>query len=158
MVEEAKYINEKIDGKVSIKIPVTQQGIKAIKQLKREQITTLATAIFTADQALMAAKAGADWVAPYVNRIDNISGSGTHVVKQIHDLFKIHNLPTKILAASFKNVQQVHDVAIHGAESVTVNSDILDELLSHPLTDRSVEQFINDWKAVYGSNATCILD
>lgn len=150
MIEEAKYLNETIGGNLYIKVPVTQQGIKAMKALKKEGYKITATAIFTAQQALMAAVSGADFVAPYVNRIDNISGNGIEVVKDIINEIKAYDLNCKVLAASFKNVQQVHEVSKLGGQSVTVNPEIMDKMLEHPLTDWSVDQFINDWNEVYG--------
>ncbi|MBN1054094.1 fructose-6-phosphate aldolase [Clostridium botulinum] len=149
MIEEAKYIAEQVGGNIYIKIPVTPDGIKAIKILSKEGYKITATAIFTAQQALIAAKAGAKFVAPYVNRIDNISGNGVEVVGEIIKLLEFNNLNTKVLAASFKNVQQVNDVALRGCQSVTVGSDIMDKLIEHPLTELSVKQFINDWENAY---------
>ncbi|WP_252233933.1 fructose-6-phosphate aldolase [Clostridium sp. ZS1] len=149
MIEEAKYIAEQVGGNIYIKIPVTPDGIKSIKILSKEGYKITATAIFTAQQALIAAKAGAYFVAPYVNRIDNISGNGVEVVGEIIELLEFNNLNTKVLAASFKNVQQVNDVALRGCQSVTVGSDIMDKLIEHPLTELSVKQFINDWENVY---------
>ncbi|ACD23067.1 fructose-6-phosphate aldolase [Clostridium botulinum] len=149
MIEEAKYIAEQVGGNIYIKIPVTPEGIKAIKILSKEGYKITATAIFTAQQALIAAKAGAKFVAPYVNRIDNISGNGVEVVGEIIKLLEFNNLNTKVLAASFKNVQQVNDVALRGCQSVTVGSDIMDKLIEHPLTELSVKQFINDWENAY---------
>lgn len=151
IVREAEYLNKTIGGNLYIKVPVIPEGIKAIKILKSKGIKTTATAVFTAEQALMAATAGAEFVAPYVNRIDNISGNGVDVVSQIVELFELHNVDTKVLAASFKNVQQVHEVALTGCQSVTVNAEIMDKLLAHPLTDWSVDQFIKDWESVYGA-------
>lgn len=156
MVKEAEYLVKTIGGNIYIKIPVIPEGIKAIKILKKKNIKITATAIFTAQQALMAAIAGADFVAPYVNRIDNISGNGVHVVEEIVSLFETHNLHSKILAASFKNVQQVHAVSLTGAHSVTVNPEIMDKMLEHPLTDWSITQFINDWEIVYGKNTSTL--
>lgn len=150
IVKEAEYLNEVIGGNLYIKVPVIAEGIKAMKILKNKGIKVTATAIFTAEQALMAAVSGAEFVAPYVNRIDNITGSGVNVVDEIMELFELHNVDAKVLAASFKNVQQVHEVALTGAQSVTVNAEIMDKLLEHPLTDWSVEQFIKDWETVYG--------
>ncbi|WP_214748734.1 fructose-6-phosphate aldolase [Exiguobacterium sp. s189] len=152
MVAEAKYLKEKIGGELVIKIPVIPEGIKAMKWLSREGFRITATAIYTADQALMAAMAGAEFLAPYVNRIDNISGNGVAVVRQIQTMLNQHELDAKILAASFKNNQQVHEVALAGAQSVTVNADIMDQLLAHPLTTSSVSQFVSDWEAVYGES------
>jgi fructose-6-phosphate aldolase 2 len=150
MIEEAEHLQEKVGGNLYIKIPVLQQGIKAIKLLKKQGFKITATAIFTAQQALMAGVSGADFVAPYVNRIDNISGNGVEVVKNIIDQIKIYNLDCKVLAASFKNVQQIHEISKIGAHSVTVNPEIMDKMLDHPLTDWSVSEFIKDWKSVYG--------
>lgn len=149
MVQEAAILRESIGGNLYIKIPVTQQGIKAIKVLKSQGFNITATAIFTAQQSLIAAVAGADFVAPYVNRIDNISGNGVQVVEDIVKLLSLYQLETKVLAASFKNVQQVHEVSLRGAHSITVNPEIMDLLLAHPLTDWSVDQFIADWKNTF---------
>ena len=150
MVKEALYLTSKIGGNLSIKIPVTEQGIKAIKLLKKEGIRTTATAIFTADQALMAAVAGATYLAPYINRIDNISGNGVQVAREICTMIDHYQLDAKILAASFKNVQQVHEVALAGVHSITVNGELLDELITHPLTDVGTEKFIKDWETTFG--------
>lgn len=156
MVEEAEYLNRVIGGNLYIKIPVIPEGIKAMKILKQKGIKITATAIFTAQQALMAATAGAEFVAPYVNRIDNISGDGVDVVAQIVQLLGQYGSDAKVLAASFKNVQQVHSVALTGGQSVTVNPEILDAMLMHPLTDWSINQFVNDWESVYGIGKTTL--
>lgn len=156
IVNEAVYLNEKIGGNLFVKIPVIPEGIKAIKLLSKMGIRTTATAIFTPQQALMAANAGAEFAAPYINRLDNIGGDGPGVVSEIIQLFNINGLDTKVLAASFKNVEQVHRVMLNGAQSVTVNPDIMNQLLFHPLTDSAVNQFIHDWESVYGNgNTTC---
>ncbi|TDT61290.1 fructose-6-phosphate aldolase [Fonticella tunisiensis] len=150
IVREAEYLCEAVGGNLYIKIPVIPEGIKAVKMLKKKGIKTTATAIFTAEQALMAASAGAEFVAPYVNRIDNIGGNGVGVVSEIVHLFDTFGMDAKVLAASFKNVQQVHEVALNGGHAVTVSADIMDGLLYHPLTDWSVNQFIKDWEGAYG--------
>lgn len=149
MVKEAHFIKDTIGGNIYIKIPVIEEGIKAIKALKKEGFNITATAIFTPQQALVAAMAGANFVAPYVNRLDNISADGVNVVKEISKLLNIHGLGTKILAASFKNVEQVHKSSLEGANSVTLSLEILEKLIYHPLTDSSVENFIKDWKTAY---------
>ncbi|PKM51648.1 MAG: fructose-6-phosphate aldolase [Firmicutes bacterium HGW-Firmicutes-7] len=156
MIEEAQYLLEKIGGNLYIKIPATSQGIKAIKILSQKGIKLTATAIFTAQQALMAAKAGAAFVAPYVNRIDNISGSGVSVVEDIVRLFDTFDINTKVLAASFKNVQLVHNSLLTGAHSITVNMETFDMLIEHPLTDWSVDQFVKDWELQYGRGKTVL--
>lgn len=112
------------------------------------QIT--ATAIVSPQQALIAAKAGADFVAPYVNRLDNIAGDGVGMVSDIVTLFKMYHLPTQVLAASFKNVEQVHRISLVGAHAVTVAPALLKDLLHHPLTDQSIDNFTKDWESVYG--------
>lgn len=150
IVNEAKYLYKEIGGNLFIKIPVIPQGIKAIKILKDEGIKVTATAVFTPMQALIAAQAGADFVAPYVNRLDNIAADGLKVVEEILKMFKEYGLNTKVLAASFKNVEQIHKSALMGVDSVTASPDIVEKLIYHPLTDWSVEQFINDWENVYG--------
>lgn len=155
MVEEAIAMRN-IDSDLIIKVPVTPQGIKAIKALKEKGIRITATAILTPQQALMAAVAGAEFLAPYVNRLDNICGDGTQVVNEIAHLIEIYQLDAKILAASFKNVQQVHAVAKAGAQSVTIAPDIFDLLIQHPLTDSGVAGFLADWESVYGEGKTVL--
>ncbi|ACA56843.1 fructose-6-phosphate aldolase [Clostridium botulinum] len=152
MIEEAVYLNEKIGGNLYIKIPVTEQGIKAMKKLSKEGYKITATAIFTAQQALMAAKAGAEFVAPYVNRIDNLMGDGIKVVSDIVNIFETYNINSKVLAASFKNTEQIHNACLKGAHSVTVNEDLINQLIYHPLTDLSVDNFVKDWENQYGKN------
>lgn len=156
MVEEAKLIKEKIGGDIYIKIPIGEEGLKAVPMIKNLGIGVTMTAIFTPAQALMAAKAGADFVAPYVNRLDNILGDGTNVVAEIVQQFEIYSLDCKVLAASFKNAEQVHRCALCGCHSVTVSADVLKSLITHPMTDAAVEGFERDWKGVYGDKT--ILD
>lgn len=150
IVAEAEYLNEKVGGNLYIKIPVIPEGIKAMKILKKKGIKTTATAIFTPQQALMAAVAGAEFVAPYVNRLDNICADGVSIVGEIVRLLETYHLSAKVLAASFKSVEQVHKVSLHGCQAITVSPEILDTLLKHPLTDVSVAQFVQDWERVYG--------
>jgi len=147
IVEEALALQELAEPPFFAKIPVTAIGIQAIMQLKKQGVGVTATAVFTQQQALIAARAGADFVAPYVNRLDNIAGNGVSVVKDIVHLFNIHALPTKVLAASFKNVEQVHAVSMAGSHCVTVAPELLEFLLYHPLTDISVAQFKKDGPA-----------
>ena len=156
MVEEAKLIKEKIGGDIYIKIPIGEEGLKAVPMITNLGIGVTMTAIFTPAQALMAAKAGADFVAPYVNRLDNILGDGTNVVAEIVQQFEIYGLDCKVLAASFKNAEQVHRCALCGCHSVTVSADVLKSLITHPMTDAAVEGFERDWKGVYGDKT--ILD
>jgi fructose-6-phosphate aldolase 2 len=156
MVKEAEYLNECIGGNLYIKVPVLKEGIKAMKILKEKNIKITATAILTPQQALIAALAGAEYVAPYVNRIDNISGDGVGVVADIVGLFENYSIDAKVLAASFKNVNQVHSIALCGSQSATVNLEVMEKLIEHPLTDWSVDQFISDWESVYGEGKTTL--
>lgn len=156
IVEEALLMKEKSGGEFCVKIPISEEGLKATTELKRRGIKVLMTAIFTPPQALMAAKAGADYVAPYVNRLDNIIGDGCEVVAQIVEQFRIYNLPCKVLAASSKNAEQVHKCALAGCHCVTVTNDVLKALVTHPMTDAAINGFEKDWKSVYGDKT--ILD
>lgn len=154
IVAEGDYLADKLGGGLYVKVPVTVEGLKAIKALKAQGIKTTATAVFTPQQALLAARAGADFVAPYVNRLDNICGDGPRVVADIVHLLSVHALATRVLAASFKNAEQVHAVSLAGSQAATVSPDILGLLLCHPLTDASVDRFVGDWEAVYGAGKT----
>lgn len=158
IVEEAKFINSELPGNVIVKIPVTDEGLKAIKLLTSENIPTLATTIYTAFQALMAAMAGAKYVAPYVNRIDNLTGNGVNVVAEIAKLYDTYQLETEILAASFKNVQQVHDVCLVGAHTVTVSPDLIEKFIAFPATSTDVIDFKNQWQKAFGSDKTNLVN
>lgn len=151
MLVEAKKYKEYFDlgQNYYTKIPVTEQGIKAIKMAKDAGLNVTATAIFTQQQALVAAVAGADYVAPYVSRLDNISSHGIEVVNSIVKCFEKGKLRTEVLAASFKTVDQVYRVSECGAQAVTISYDILETLRKHPMTDISMEQFTKDAKGVY---------
>ena len=156
IVEEAKLMNEKSGGEFCVKIPICEEGPKATMELKKLGIKVLMTAIFTPAQALIAAKAGADFVAPYVNRLDNIIGDGCEVVAEIVNQFDSFGMDCKVLAASFKNAEQVHKCASCGCHSVTVSADVLKAVITHPMTDAAIDGFEKDWKAVYGNKT--ILD
>lgn len=156
IVEEAILMNEKSGGEFCVKIPISEEGLKATMKLKKFGVKVLMTAIFTPAQALIAAKAGADYVAPYVNRLDNILGDGCNVVAEIVEQFELYNLPCKVLAASFKNAEQVHKCALAGCQCVTVTADVLKSVISHPMTDAAISGFEKDWTNVYGDKT--ILD
>jgi fructose-6-phosphate aldolase 2 len=151
MVREAKAYIEKFDlgDNFYAKIPVSTEGYRAMSMLKADGIKVTATAIFTQQQALVAARAGADWVAPYVNRLDNISSHGIEVVGDIAKNFRDYGIPCRVLAASFKTVDQVHRVSMTGAHAATVGFEILERLRSHPMTDLSLEWFERDGKYLY---------
>ena len=155
MLREAQVMRQ-LDPALIIKVPVMPEGIKAMKLMQQEGMRITATAILTPQQALMAAVAGAEFLAPYINRLDNICGDGCQVAAEIVHLIDIYDLPAKVLAASFKNVQQVHEVAKAGAHSVTIAPDVFDQLLVHPLTDSGVAGFTRDWESVYGTGKTVL--
>ncbi|MGQ1786064.1 transaldolase family protein [Saccharicrinis sp. GN24d3] len=151
MLREAIAYKEKfaLGDNYFAKIPVTMEGYKAMPMIKKQGINVTATAIFTQQQALVAARAGADWVAPYVNRLDNISSHGIEVVGNIVENIKQFGLKTGVLAASFKTVDQVHRVSMMGSQAATISFEILERLRSHPMTDMSVEWFEKDAEGLY---------
>lgn len=150
IVREAVALKEAVGGDFYIKIPVSPEGLKATMALTKMGVKVTMTAIFTQQQALIAAKAGAEYVAPYINRLDSIVSDGVHVVEEIVNMFRTHNLQTKVLAASFKNVEQIHKVAMVGAHAVTINPDLYENLVYHPLTLYAIDDFNADWEGVYG--------
>ena len=156
ILAEAEAIRSLVGGKFFIKIPITAEGLKACAMCKEQGIGVTMTAIFTQQQALIAANAGADFVAPYINRLDNIVSDGVHVVEEIVSMYRKNDVKTKILAASFKNVEQVHKVAMTGADAVTINPDLFEMLVYHPLTYYAIDDFCKDWETIYGDKT--ILD
>jgi fructose-6-phosphate aldolase 2 len=152
IVSEAKAYRARFLDKRTFyaKIPVSEQGLKAMRILKKqENINVTATAICTQQQALVAAVAGADYVAPYVSRLDNISSHGIQVVQDIVSQIDHFKLPTKVLAASFKTVDQIYRVALVGSHSATISADLLHLLLQHPMTDISIQTFKEHGKDLY---------
>ncbi|NLB42537.1 MAG: fructose-6-phosphate aldolase, partial [Clostridiales bacterium] len=149
IVKEAFRLRDLAGGNVYIEIPATPQGIKAICQLKNSGFNITATAIFTQQQGLISAKAGADFVAPYVNRLDNISSHGIDVVSDLVNVINYYKLNTKVLAASFKNVDQVYRVSTVGAHCATISPELFDQIMYHPLLDQSIEVFKSDGKDYY---------
>ncbi len=156
IVEEAKLLKEKIGGNVYVKIPICEESLKATMMLKKIGVGVTMTAIFSPAQALIAAMAGADYVAPYVNRLDNITEDGTRVVAEIVEQFKLYGLDCKVLAASFKTVEQVHRCSLAGCHTVTISANIFKSIISHPMTDVATKGFDKDWKKQYGDKS--ILD
>ena len=150
IVREAMLLRERVGGSFFAKIPISEEGLRATMQLKKLGIGVTVTAIFTPAQALMAAVAGADFVAPYLNRLDNLIGDGCEVVSAIVNQLKSYGSSCKVLAASFKNAEQVHKCATYGCHSVTLPYDIMKMLISHPMTDVAIAGFEKDWKSVYG--------
>lgn len=151
MVREAKKYRSYFDfgDNFYAKIPVTANGYKAMRILKDAGINVTATAIFTQQQALVAMKAGADFVAPYVSRLDNISSHGIEVVSDIVKNIANYGLKGKVLAASFKTVDQIYRVSMAGSHSATINAELLHQLIKHPMTDIGVKQFEIDAEGLY---------
>lgn len=154
MVAEAHHMLDVLGKDTYIKVPVTSEGIKAMKILSLENVNITATAIYTAMQAFMAAKAGAKFTAPYVNRLDNMGADGIQVAKDIHDMFREHNLNTEVLAASFKNSQQVYNLCKYGIGSVTAAGDVLEGLIKHDATTNAVDVFTKDFYSLVGEGVT----
>lgn len=148
IVEEAKYICSLREKNMYVKIPVTHEGLKAIKKCKELSLGVLATAIYTADQAFLAAMNGADYLAPYVNRMDNY-GNGVANVIDLIQMIKVNNMNTKIVAASFKNTRQVHELITAGIQSVTIPVDIAFAMINHPGTEIAVDEFTQNWDKAY---------
>ena len=150
IVEEAKYISSIRNSKenIYVKIPVTVEGLKAIKEVKKLGIKVLATAINSLSQGYLAALSGADALAPYVNRICNYT-DGIKVVSDLQNILNIHKFDTKIVAASFKNANQVNELLLAGINAVTVPPDILEKLVINQMTNDAVKIFEEDWEKAY---------
>lgn len=151
IVREAKRYRDyfQFNDNYYAKIPVTKEGYRAIRLVKEADMKVTATAIFTQQQALIAAKAGADFVAPYVNRLDNISSHGIDVVADIVKAFQLHGLQCKVLGASFKNVDQIYRVSMVGCHAITASYEVLKAIMMHPMTDKGVMDFEKDGADLY---------
>ena len=150
MIAEGREI-AKIHPNMVVKIPMTVEGLKAVKVLSSEGIKTNVTLIFSANQALLAARAGATYVSPFLGRIDDISGYGIDLVRQIADIFDVaKDIHTEIIAASIRNPIHVTDCALAGADIATVPYKVIVQMTKHPLTDAGIEKFQADYKAVFG--------
>ena len=151
MAREALRLRDAVGGSFYVKIPATPQGLKAIRLLKAEGMQVTATAIFSTQQALLCARAGADFVAPYVNKLSDLCVDAVGVVGEIVKEFNTYGLPTKVLAASFRNVDQVNKMALMGSHAITLPVPFYNKLIAHPMTDLALEGFRQDWQNVYGS-------
>lgn len=150
MIREGREIAA-IHPNMVVKIPMTVEGLKAVKVLSSEGIKTNVTLIFSANQALLAARAGATYVSPFLGRIDDISGYGIDLVRQIADIFDVaKDIHTEIIAASIRNPIHVTDCALAGADIATVPYKVIVQMTKHPLTDAGIEKFQADYKAVFG--------
>ncbi len=145
MVKEAEVL-ARIHKNVVIKVPITIDGLKAIKVLKGKNIRTNATLIFSANQALVAAKAGASFVSPFIGRLDDIGQIGMDLVKQIKQIFVNYKIATEIIVASIRHPEHVLQAALCGADIATIPFKVAECLVSHPLTDKGIETFLKDWK------------
>lgn len=149
MIEEGRQIAA-IHPNMVVKIPMTVEGLKAVKVLSEEGVKTNVTLIFNANQALLAARAGASYVSPFLGRLDDISVRGIELIEQIAKMFKVANIEAEIIAASVRNPIHVLDCALAGAHIATIPYGVIEQITKHPLTDAGIEKFKEDYKAVFG--------
>ena len=149
MIREGREI-AKIHKNMVVKIPMTVEGLKAVKVLSSEGIKTNVTLIFTANQALLAARAGASYVSPFLGRLDDISTKGIDLVAEIAEMFDVAGIETEIIAASVRNPIHVTECALAGADIATVPYKVIEQMTHHPLTDAGIEKFKQDYLAVFG--------
>lgn len=146
MLLEARH-NASLADNVVVKIPITPDGLKAIKACTDEGIRTNVTLCFSPNQALLAAKAGASYISPFIGRLDDIAHDGMELISTIRQIYDNFGFDTQILGASLRSPKHVTDCALAGADVITLPPDVLEKLLAHPLTDIGLERFLNDWKA-----------
>jgi fructose-6-phosphate aldolase 1 len=149
MVEDARKLRAIIPDLV-VKVPVTAEGLAAIKRLKAEGIPTLGTAVYSAAQGLLSALAGAEYVAPYVNRVDAQGGDGIQTVNELQRLLALHAPGAKVLAASFKTPRQALDCLLAGCESITLPLDVAQQWITSPAVDAAIAKFEQDWQGAFG--------
>lgn len=149
MIKEGREIAA-IHPNMVVKIPMTVEGLKAVKVLTAEGVKTNVTLVFTAAQALLAARAGATYVSPFLGRLDDISMPGIDLIEEIAEIFSVHQIETQIIAASIRNPIHVIDCAKAGADIATVPYKVLEQMTKHPLTDQGIAKFQADYKAVFG--------
>jgi transaldolase len=148
MIKEGREI-AKIHKNMIVKIPMTAEGLKAVKVLSSEGIKTNVTLIFTAAQALLAARAGATYVSPFLGRLEDIATPSMELIETISTIFNIHDIETEIIAASIRNPIHVTDAAAAGSHIATVPYSVIKQMLKHPLTDSGIERFLKDWEAAF---------
>lgn len=149
MIVEAREI-AKIHKNMVVKIPMTIEGLKAVKILYKEGIKTNVTLIFSANQALLAARAGATYVSPFLGRLDDISTDGLELIRTIADIFATHDIDTEIISASVRHPIHVTECALAGANIATVPYSVIEQMTKHPLTEQGIEKFKKDYEAVFG--------
>ena len=148
MIKEAHEL-VKIHDVITIKVPMTEEGIKAVSILSKEGIKTNVTLIFSPNQALLAARAGASFVSPFVGRMDDIANDGAGLVAEIAEIFEIYGIETEIIAASIRTPKDVTECAKAGSDIATIPFAVLKKMFKHPLTDKGIQQFKDDWAKVY---------
>lgn len=145
MVREGEKLSQ-IHKNIVIKLPMTVEGLKATKILSSRGIKTNVTLIFSATQALLAGRAGATYVSPFVGRLDDIGQNGLELIEEIVDIFKINNIETQVIVASVRNPIHVSQAALMGADIATVPYKVIEQMTKHPLTDKGIENFLKDWE------------
>lgn len=146
IMNEARTLTE-IHDNVVVKVPLILEGIKALKTCSEEGIRTNCTLCFSPTQALVAAKAGATYISPFIGRIDDISSNGMELIRQVVQIYENYGFATEVLAASIRHPMHVTEAALMGADVATMPLGVIKKLLNHPLTDNGLERFLNDWKA-----------
>lgn len=146
MMAEAKELTA-IAPNITIKLPMTPDGLKAVAALSKDGVKTNVTLIFSANQALLAARAGATYVSPFLGRLDDIGQNGLDLVSDIADIFAIHDIPTEIIAASIRHPMHITQAALKGAHIATIPYKVIMSLFHHPLTEKGIEAFIKDWNS-----------
>jgi transaldolase len=145
MVEQGKKLAD-LGPNIVIKVPMTADGLKATNQLAKLGIKTNVTLIFSSPQALLAARAGATYVSPFVGRLDDINQIGMNLIKEVSEMFAIHQIESEIISASIRHSAHVIEAALHGAHIATVPYKVIQQMIKHPLTDTGIERFLADWK------------
>ena len=147
MVKEAKELKDKINNpNLVIKIPMTEEGLKAVKVLSKEGIKTNVTLVFSSAQALLAARAGATYVSPFVGRLDDVGQDGLKLIEEIAEIFAMHDIKTEIIAASIRGPLHATGAAKAGADIATIPYKVLVQMTKHPLTDIGIKRFLADWE------------
>jgi transaldolase len=147
MIREAREISS-FAHNIVVKIPMIEEGLKSVKVLSKEGIKTNVTLVFSTNQALLAAKAGATYVSPFIGRLDDIGHEGMRIIREIVQIYKNYGYSTEVIVASIRHPLHVVDAALAGAHIATIPPDVLRKMISHPLTDLGVQRFIEDWKKV----------
>ncbi|MFK2825632.1 fructose-6-phosphate aldolase [Bacillus sp. B190/17] len=145
MIKEGREL-AKIAPNITVKVPMTPEGLKAVAVFAKEGIKTNVTLVFSANQALLAARAGASYVSPFLGRLDDIGHNGLDLIETIASIFAIHGIESEIIAASIRHPQHITDAALRGAHIATVPFKVLKQMFSHPLTDKGIDIFLADWE------------